>query len=61
MEHIWKRFRADRGRRLLRDHVERVGARFTPIPAAAVLEAVVFPSAGTIADAVRRTVGFGRG
>jgi len=27
VEHIWKRFRADRGRRLLRDHVERVGAR----------------------------------
>jgi pyruvate dehydrogenase E1 component beta subunit len=41
--------------------VERVGARFTPIPAAAVLEAVVFPSAAAIADAVRRTVGFGRG
>jgi len=41
--------------------VARVGARFTPIPAASVLEAVVFPSAGTIADAVRRTVGFGRG
>jgi len=41
--------------------VERVGARFTPIPAASSLEAAVFPSAGTIADAIRRTVGFGRG
>jgi pyruvate dehydrogenase E1 component beta subunit len=41
--------------------VERVGARFAPIPAAAALEAVVFPSAGAIADAVRRTVSFGNG
>jgi pyruvate/2-oxoglutarate/acetoin dehydrogenase E1 component len=41
--------------------VERVGARFTPIPAASSLEAAVFPSAGAIADAVRRTVGFARG
>jgi pyruvate dehydrogenase E1 component beta subunit len=41
--------------------VERVGARFAPIPAAAALEAAVFPSAGAIADAVRRTVAFGRG
>ena len=37
--------------------VERVGARFAPIPAAAGLEAAVFPSAGAIADAVRTTVG----
>jgi pyruvate dehydrogenase E1 component beta subunit len=37
--------------------VERVGARFAPIPAAAGLEAAVFPSAATIADAVRTTVG----
>src|SRR5579863_3770423 len=35
--------------------VERVGARFAPIPAAPALEAAVFPSAGAIADAVRRT------
>jgi len=41
--------------------VERVGARFAPIPAAANLEAAVFPSAAAIADAVRRTVDFGRG
>jgi len=37
--------------------VERVGARFTPIPAASGLEASVYPSAGSIADAVRRTLG----
>jgi pyruvate dehydrogenase E1 component beta subunit len=37
--------------------VERVGARFAPIPAAAGLEAAVFPSAAAIADAVRTTVG----
>jgi acetoin:2,6-dichlorophenolindophenol oxidoreductase subunit beta len=37
--------------------VERVGARFAPIPAASGLEAAVFPSAGAIADAVRTTVG----
>jgi acetoin:2,6-dichlorophenolindophenol oxidoreductase subunit beta len=36
--------------------VERVGARFTPIPAASALEAAVFPSAAAIADAVRRTM-----
>ena len=27
VEHVWKRFRRDRGRRLLRDHVGRVGRR----------------------------------
>jgi pyruvate/2-oxoglutarate/acetoin dehydrogenase E1 component len=37
--------------------VERVGARFTPIPAAAGLEASVYPSATSIVDAVRRTLG----
>jgi acetoin:2,6-dichlorophenolindophenol oxidoreductase subunit beta len=37
--------------------VERVGARFTPIPAASSLEAAVFPSAAAVADAVRTTVG----
>jgi len=41
--------------------VERVGARFAPIPAASALEAAVFPSAAAIADAARRTVSFGRG
>jgi len=41
--------------------VERVGARFAPIPAASSLEAAVFPSAAAIADAIRRTVGFHRG
>jgi len=25
IEHVWKRFRSDRGRRLLRDHVSRLG------------------------------------
>jgi len=40
--------------------VERVGARFAPIPAASVLEAAVFPSASAIAEAARRTVSFGR-
>ena len=45
----------------LRAPVERVGARFAPIPAAAGLEAAVFPSAGAIADAARRTVSFGNG
>jgi pyruvate dehydrogenase E1 component beta subunit len=37
--------------------VERVGARFTPIPAAAGLEAEVFPTADRIAAAARRTLG----
>ncbi|TMK58104.1 MAG: alpha-ketoacid dehydrogenase subunit beta [Actinobacteria bacterium] len=42
--------------------VERVGARFRPIPAAQGLEAMVFPSADAVADAARRTVGAaGRG
>jgi ABC-type polysaccharide/polyol phosphate transport system ATPase subunit len=27
VEHVWKRFRRDRGRRLLRDHIGRVGRR----------------------------------
>jgi pyruvate/2-oxoglutarate/acetoin dehydrogenase E1 component len=40
--------------------VERVGARFAPIPAASVLEAAVFPSASAIAEAARRTASFGR-
>jgi ABC-2 type transport system ATP-binding protein len=32
-EHLWKRFRADRGRRLLRDHVSRATARLRgPVP-----------------------------
>jgi acetoin:2,6-dichlorophenolindophenol oxidoreductase subunit beta len=37
--------------------VERVGARFTPIPAASALEAQVFTNADRIAAAARRTVG----
>ncbi|GGM97935.1 alpha-ketoacid dehydrogenase subunit beta [Streptomyces fuscichromogenes] len=37
--------------------VARVGAQFTPIPSAPVLEAAHFPDAERIADAVRRTVG----
>ncbi len=33
VDRVWKRFRADRGRRLLRDHVERLGARLRgPVP-----------------------------
>jgi pyruvate dehydrogenase E1 component beta subunit len=36
--------------------VARVGAPFTPIPSAPVLEAAYFPDAKRIADAVRRTV-----
>jgi pyruvate/2-oxoglutarate/acetoin dehydrogenase E1 component len=36
--------------------VQRVGAAFTPIPSAQVLEAATLPSASTIADAVRRTL-----
>jgi acetoin:2,6-dichlorophenolindophenol oxidoreductase subunit beta len=41
--------------------VERVGARFRPIPAAPGLEALALPSAATIAEAVRRAVGTARG
>jgi pyruvate dehydrogenase E1 component beta subunit len=37
--------------------VERVGARFTPIPSAASLEAEVFPDSDRIATAARRTLG----
>ena len=37
--------------------VARVGAQFTPIPSASVLEAAHFPDPQRIADAVRRTVG----
>jgi pyruvate dehydrogenase E1 component beta subunit len=37
--------------------VERVGARFTPIPSAAGLEAEVFPNAELVASAARRTLG----
>jgi acetoin:2,6-dichlorophenolindophenol oxidoreductase subunit beta len=40
--------------------VERVGARFTPIPAASGLEALVFPNAEKIAAAARRTLGVER-
>src|SRR5262249_5229079 len=29
VRHIWKRFRSDRGRRLLRDHVGRAASRLT--------------------------------
>ncbi len=41
--------------------VERVGARFSPIPSAAGLEAAVLPSAALVADAVRRTMKDGHG
>jgi ABC-2 type transport system ATP-binding protein len=34
VERVWKRFRSDRGRRLLRDHVQRATARLRgPVPA----------------------------
>jgi acetoin:2,6-dichlorophenolindophenol oxidoreductase subunit beta len=36
--------------------VERVGARFVPNPAAAVLEAQVYPSAAGIVEAAKRTL-----
>lgn len=36
--------------------VERVGARFSPIPAAAPLEAAVLPSTAQVAEAVRTTM-----
>ncbi|MBV8295130.1 MAG: alpha-ketoacid dehydrogenase subunit beta, partial [Mycobacterium sp.] len=36
--------------------VERVGAKFVPNPAAAVLEAQVYPSAPRIVEAARRTL-----
>jgi pyruvate dehydrogenase E1 component beta subunit len=37
--------------------VERVGARFVPNPAPRALESEVYPSAGRIAEAVRRVLG----
>ena len=41
----------------LRAPVQRVGARFAPIPSSSVLEAAALPSAAAIIDAVRRTLG----
>jgi acetoin:2,6-dichlorophenolindophenol oxidoreductase subunit beta len=38
--------------------VQRVGARFTPIPAAQELEAAALPSAASILSAVRKTLGW---
>jgi pyruvate dehydrogenase E1 component beta subunit len=35
--------------------IERVGARFVPTPAAAALEAQIYPSAARIVAAVHRT------
>jgi pyruvate/2-oxoglutarate/acetoin dehydrogenase E1 component len=37
--------------------VQRVGSAFTPVPHAASLEALHHPSAASIADAVRKTLG----
>ncbi len=37
--------------------VERVGARFTPVPFAPVMEEYVIPHAGDVLAAVKRTVG----
>jgi pyruvate dehydrogenase E1 component beta subunit len=39
--------------------VERVGARFAPIPFAPVMEDYVVPHAGDVLAAIRRTVGHG--
>ena len=36
--------------------IERVGARFVPNPAAAALEAQVYPSPARIVEAVQRTL-----
>jgi pyruvate dehydrogenase E1 component beta subunit len=36
--------------------IERVGARFVPTPAAAALEAQLYPSAARIVDAAQRTL-----
>src|SRR5919197_3633868 len=37
--------------------IERVGAKFTPLPFAPVMEEWVVPHAGDVLDAIRRTVG----
>jgi len=37
--------------------IERVGAKFTPLPFAPVMEEWVVPDATDVLDAVRRTVG----
>src|SRR5919108_238304 len=37
--------------------IERVGAKFTPLPFAPVIEGWVVPHAGDVLDAIRRTVG----
>jgi pyruvate dehydrogenase E1 component beta subunit len=39
--------------------IERVGAKFTPLPFAPVMEEFVVPHAGDVLDAIRRTVGRG--
>jgi pyruvate dehydrogenase E1 component beta subunit len=36
--------------------IERVGARFTPLPFAPVMEAFVVPHAETVLEAIHRTV-----
>jgi pyruvate/2-oxoglutarate/acetoin dehydrogenase E1 component len=39
--------------------VERVGARFSPLPFAPVMENYVIPHGSDVLDAIRRTVGRG--
>jgi pyruvate/2-oxoglutarate/acetoin dehydrogenase E1 component len=39
--------------------VERVGARFAPLPFAPVMEDYVVPHADDVLEAIRRTVGRG--
>jgi pyruvate/2-oxoglutarate/acetoin dehydrogenase E1 component len=41
--------------------VQRVGARFTPIPSAQTLEAAALPSASSIVEAIRTTLEGSRG
>jgi pyruvate/2-oxoglutarate/acetoin dehydrogenase E1 component len=41
--------------------IERVGARFTPLPFAPVMEEFVVPHASDVLEAIRRTVGRGDG
>jgi pyruvate dehydrogenase E1 component beta subunit len=37
--------------------IERVGAKFTPLPFAPVMEEFVVPHASDVLEAIRRTVG----
>jgi pyruvate dehydrogenase E1 component beta subunit len=39
--------------------IERVGAKFSPLPFAPVMESFVVPHADDVLDAIKRTVGKG--